>query len=94
EILKPDVILFEEQLPANTWVASKQALDNCDLLLVIGSSLSVVPVADLPVRAIRKNANIIIINEMATDFDKLANIVIHRDVAEILPKITKRVLYV
>lgn len=92
-ILKPDVILFGEQLPAHTWKAAKKALDSCDLLLAVGSSLTVVPVADLPKRAIRKKAKLIIINKMKTHLDHLADVVIRRDVAEILPKITQGVLY-
>ncbi len=93
EILKPDVILFGEQLPSHTWKAAKKALDSCDLLLAIGSSLTVTPVADLPVRAIREGAKLIILNKVETHLDKLANVIIRRNVAEILPKITQRVLY-
>jgi len=93
EILKPDVILFGEQLPANTWKAAKKAVDACDLLCVVGSSLTVTPVADLPLRAIRNGAKFIILNNMETHLDKQANVIIRRDVAEILPKITQRVLY-
>lgn len=93
EILKPDVVLFGEQLPAHTWKEAKKAIGKCDLLLVIGSSLTVTPVADLPTRAIRKGVNLIILNKMKTHLDKLANVVIHRDVAEVLPKITQGVLY-
>ncbi|MEA2007934.1 MAG: NAD-dependent deacylase [Chloroflexota bacterium] len=92
-ILKPDVILFGEQLPARVWKEARKAVRNCDLLLVIGSSLMVTPIADLPLKAMQKNARLIILNKTETYLDEHANVVIHRDIAEILPKITQRVLY-
>ena len=93
EILKPDVILFGEQLPAKQWNAAQKAIDQCDILLVIGSSLTVVPVAELPKRAMKRDLYLIILNKMGTYLDKQADVVIHCDVAEILPKITQKVLY-
>jgi len=64
EILKPDVILFGEQLPASIWKEAKKAVDACDLLLVVGSSLTIAPAADLPIRATREGANLIILNKI------------------------------
>ncbi|RLD07346.1 MAG: RNA polymerase subunit sigma [Chloroflexota bacterium] len=92
-ILKPDVILFGEQLPAKTWKEARKAVGSCDLLFVIGSSLMVTPIADLPLKAMRKSASLIILNKTDTYLDGQADVVIHRDIAEILPKITQRVLY-
>jgi NAD-dependent deacetylase len=44
-VLKPDTVLFGEQLPANTWLKAVQASRECDLMIVAGSSLEVLPVA-------------------------------------------------
>ncbi|KPJ90600.1 MAG: hypothetical protein AMJ53_13245 [Gammaproteobacteria bacterium SG8_11] len=90
--LKPDAILFEEQLPILTWMAVEEAIGKCDLLLVAGSSLEVVPVARLPYAAVSHGAKLIIINHTETYIDSRADIVINQDVADILPLITNELL--
>ena len=50
-VLKPDLVLMGEQLPAKTWLEALQASKQCDLMIVAGSSLEVLPVAGLPMRA-------------------------------------------
>lgn len=92
-ILKPDVVLFGEQLPFQIWKKAQKATRACDLMIVVGSSLTVSPVADLPAEALRRGANLIILNKMETYLDQKADIVIHQDVAKILPEITRSVLY-
>ncbi len=91
-ILKPDAILFGEQLPARTWLQALEASKQCDLIIVIGSSLEVLPVAGLPMRAIENGAQLIIINHMQTYIDIRADVVIHEDAAIIIPKVVKEVL--
>lgn len=86
-ILKPDVILMEEQLPIRVWRASEKAIKKCDLLLVAGSSLEVVPVAGLPYQAVSRNAELIIVNNEPTYIDSRAAVVLNYDVAEALPAI-------
>jgi NAD-dependent deacetylase len=92
EILKPDVILFEEQLPQKTWLQAKQACKDCNILLVVGSSLEVTPVATLPLKALEGNAGLIIINESPTYLDSCADVLIQDDAADILPLISRRVI--
>jgi NAD-dependent deacetylase len=89
-ILKPDVILFGEQLPYKQIQLAKDATQKCDLMIVIGSSLEVYPASDLPVLAHRNNAKIIIINLQPTPLDKIADIIIRDDAAIILPAIMKQ----
>ncbi|RME07559.1 MAG: NAD-dependent deacylase [Anaerolineae bacterium] len=89
QILKPDAILFEEQLPATTWVAARQQASRCDLMIVLGSSLMVMPVAGLPLKAVENGARLIIINKTATYLDERADAVLHADVAEIVPALTR-----
>lgn len=86
-ILKPDVILFGEALPVPALMAAKQAADTCDLMLVAGSSLEVAPASDLPMLAYRRQAKLIVINREPTYIDHLGDVVIHADVAEVLPQI-------
>ena len=92
QILKPDVILFEEQLPKATWLKAQKACQNCSVIIVAGSSLEVTPVATLPQRALENNAQLIIVNQGATYLDSVAEVRIEGDVAEILPLISQAVL--
>ncbi len=91
-ILKPDVILYEEQLPVKTWNKAEAACKNCELMVVIGTSLEVMPSAKLPVQAMDHGAHLIILNNADTFMDVRADVVIQADVTEILPQITDEVL--
>jgi len=91
-ILKPDVILMEEQLPARAWQQAVSASQNCSLMIVVGSSLEVVPVANLPMRALDNGAHIIIINKTPTYIDVRADVVFHEDLIDIVPAIVDQLL--
>jgi len=91
-VLKPDIILFGEQLPATTWLKAVDASKKCDLMIVAGSSLEVLPVAGLPMRAIENGAHLIIINKSITYLDVRADVVFNEDVKEIIPRIVNEVL--
>jgi NAD-dependent deacetylase len=86
-VLKPNVILFGEQLPAKELIAAERTAASCDVMMVIGSSLEVAPACDLPLKAKRRGAAIILINYEATPVDSIADVVIRDDVATILPQI-------
>jgi NAD-dependent deacetylase len=92
KVLKPDVILFEEQLPFRTWMRAQEACRRCDLILVAGSSLEVSPAANLPFEAVRNGARLIIVNQTPTYLDPRAEVLLRGDVAETLPVITKGVM--
>ena len=93
-ILKPDVILFGEQLPQKVLFEAQSESRSCDLMIVIGSSLEVLPVAGLPMQALDRGAHLIIINNSPTYLNVRADIVLPQDVAMIVPAIAERVLYV
>lgn len=88
-VLKPDVILFGEQLPVDAVHAASQAAHDCDLMLVAGSSLTIEPAASLPVIAKQRGASLIIVNYQNTLLDYLADVVINEDVAVILPQLAE-----
>jgi NAD-dependent deacetylase len=92
-ILKPDVILFGEQLPQSAWYEAQRAARQCDLMIVAGSSLEVLPVARLPMQALDRGAHLIIINNTPTYLNVRADVIIMDDVATTLPKIAKRVFH-
>lgn len=90
-ILKPDVILFGEQLPQQTWMEALQASRSCDLMIVAGSSLEVLPVAGLPMKALDRGAHLIILNQTPTYLSPRADVVILENVAEVIPEIAEQV---
>lgn len=92
-ILKPDVILFGEQLPQSAWCEAQKEARRCDLMIVAGSSLEVLPVAGLPMQAVDRGAHLIVINNSPTYINVRADVVIMDDVAAILPEIAKRALH-
>jgi len=92
-ILKPDVILFGEQLPQAAWYEAQRAARQCDLMVVAGSSLEVLPVAGLPMQALDRGAHLIIINSTPTYLNVRADVVIPGDVAATIPEIAKRVFH-
>jgi NAD-dependent deacetylase len=90
-LLKPDMILYEEQLPAQTWKQARKEVLSCDLMLILGSSLTVTPVCDLPLSALGRGAKLIIVNRTHTHLDDLADTSIQGDLEKILPMIVDKV---
>lgn len=64
--LRPDVVWFNEMLDPVVLDAAMNAVDACDVMLCVGSSLEVEPAASLPWRALRRGATVIEINPQAT----------------------------
>ncbi len=86
-VLKPNVILFGELLPVTVLNQSKKLARQCDVMLVVGSSLEVAPAGDLPLLAKQSGARLIIVTISETHLDYLADVVIHADVDEVLPQL-------
>lgn len=91
-ILKPDVILYEEQLPIRIWLQAEEACKTCDLMLVAGTSLEVMPSARLPVDVLEHGAHLVIVNRTETYVDVRADVILRGDVADLLPRLTAEVL--
>jgi len=90
-ILKPDLVLMGEQLPVQIWLQAQEASKSCDLMIVAGSSLEVLPVAGLPMQALQNGAHLILINYSETYLDPRADVVLHENVAEIFPRIIQQI---
>jgi len=88
-VIKPNVVLFGEQLPIVAVNAAMAHIRQADLMLVVGSSLEVVPVSHLPVLVHERGGRLIIINLSSTFIDDVADVVIHADIVEILPLIAR-----
>jgi NAD-dependent deacetylase len=91
-VLKPNVVLFGEELPADALQEAQRLARRCDVMLVAGSSLEVWPVADLPRLARSAGARLVIVNREPTPLDDLAEVVVRADVAEALPALAEAVL--
>lgn len=89
-VLKPNVILFGEQLPIRELNGAQDAARKCDAMVIIGSSLEVAPASDIPVLAKRNGAKLVIINLDPTPLDAMADVVIHERAALTLPEIIRR----
>jgi NAD-dependent protein deacetylase/lipoamidase len=84
-ILKSATISFGQSLVIDDLVRAEQAARQCDLLLAVGSSLSVYPIADVVPLAKSRGAQVVIVNAEPTQLDDLADIVLRGSISEILP---------
>lgn len=82
-MLRPDVVLFGEQLDEGLWQKATQAIKACDLLLIIGTSLQVKPVANLPKKvAHHPRKKMIVVNRQPTPFNRFAQLIVEEDLGE------------
>lgn len=84
-ILKPATISFGQAMPQEALGSSFRHAGECDLCLVLGSSLVVYPAASVPERAFQSGARLLIINRDSTHLDGQADLVIHESVGKALP---------
>lgn len=90
-ILKPDVVLFGEALPEKTLTEATRRSQNCDLLIIIGSTLVIYPAAYIPMYAKNAGAKLAIINLSDTPLDHYATLVIHGKAGEIMSRVIGKV---
>ena len=80
--VKPDVVLFGELLPPDAMAEAERLCARADLLLCIGSSLEVYPVAGLPELTLDRGGRIAIVTQSSTPYDSAAAVRLDGDVAE------------
>jgi NAD-dependent deacetylase len=90
-ILKPDAVLFGEALPQETLLEASRRSQNCDLFIVIGSTLIIYPAAYMPTYARDAGARLAIINLTPTPLDHYATVVIQGEAGQIMPRVMERV---
>jgi NAD-dependent deacetylase len=88
-VLKPDITLFGEMLPYETWVAAEEHCQQADVVLIAGSSLEVFPAASLPEIGLENGAELIINNISPTYLDRSASVLLPYDVSAVLPRIAR-----
>jgi NAD-dependent deacetylase len=80
EVLKPDVVLFGELLDEAAMARASELAAGADLLLCIGSSLEVYPVAGLPELTLERGGRLAIVTRSTTPFDRWAAVRLDGDV--------------
>jgi len=90
-ILKPDVVFFGETLPERVLMEASARSRQCDLFMVIGSTLIIYPAAYMPEYALERRARLVIINLSPTPMDKQAEVVIRAKAGEVMPEVVQLV---
>ena len=88
-ILKPDTVSFGQSMPVKETEEAFHRARNCDLFIVIGSSLVVQPAATVPLEAKESGAKLVIINRDPTYHDSYADVVIHGSAGEVMSQVLK-----
>ena len=86
-ILKPDVVFFEEMLPVDAIDRAYELARQAGLLLVVGSSLEVWPVAELPSVTKAAGGEVAIVNVGPTSFDGGAALKIEESAGDVLERV-------
>jgi NAD-dependent protein deacetylase/lipoamidase len=85
--MKTATILFGQRVPDDVLSRARAMANECDLFLVAGSSLQVMPAAALPRQALMRDAPLIIINLQPTTLDDYADVILRAKAGEALPPI-------
>ena len=91
-VLKPNVILYGEQLPIDVFNEAQLMARTCDLMVIAGSSLEVTPACEIPMLALENGARLIIINFDPTYIDEYADVVFREDVVDVLSILADNVI--
>jgi NAD-dependent deacetylase len=84
-ILKVDVVYFGERLPERALDRAVAAARGADVLLAVGTTLTVQPVASLAVVAVEAGAELVVVNAEPTPYDHLAERVVRDPIEQALP---------
>ncbi len=85
--VRPQVVLFGEELPREAMARAGEEICKCDVALLLGSSSVVYPANYLPVLVKENNGKVIIVNQMETELDQIAEIVVHGSISHILEQV-------
>ena len=91
-LVKTNTVMFGEMLPDEAISRAGLFLAQSDAVLVLGSTVSVWPAADVVMRAANTAKPVVIINRGATEADGLAAVKIDASIGEVLPELVARLL--
>jgi NAD-dependent deacetylase len=89
-VLKPDVVMFGELLPPPAIARAESLARGAALMLVVGSSLEVYPVAGLPLETLANGGRLAIVNRSSTPLDARASFVVDGGAGETLRALADR----
>ena len=81
-LVKPDVVLFGEMLPVDAMEEAQELAEGADLMLCVGSSLEVYPVAGLPQVTLEGGGRLAIVTQSSTPYDREAEVRLGGDVVD------------
>ncbi len=87
-IIKPDIVFYEESLNVKLLEKAFSDFSNCDLCLVLGSSLTVQPASSLPLLSVNNLSKLVIVNASTTPLDKNATLCF-KDLNQVFTEINK-----
>ena len=90
-MLKPNAVLFGEQLPYDVLTEASHRSSGSDLFVVVGSTLVVYPAAYMPIYAVQAGARLVIINLSSTPMDGEAAVLINAKAGEAMSRIVDKV---
>lgn len=91
QLLKPDVVFFGEGIPEQALSGATALAQSCGVMLVIGTSATVVPCSMIPHMARRGGAALVELNTEPTELTSACDYAIHGDAAQTLPQLVERV---
>lgn len=83
-LLKSATISFGQAMPEKEMMFAEAEAINCDLCIVLGSSLVVYPAASIPLYAKQNGAKYVIINREPTEHDEMADLVLNTEIGPLL----------
>jgi NAD-dependent deacetylase len=89
-LIRPDVVWFGEDLPADAWGRSLDAVAASDVAVVVGTSAIVYPAAGLPELALANGIPVIEVNPERTPLSEHASISLRESAASALPNLLQR----
>lgn len=91
-LLKPDVVMFGETIPPDAMMEAERLAQNCDVVIIVGTSAQVYPAAQLPVTAKHNGAYIIEANIEKTDFtNTITDAFLEGPAGQTLPKLIRHI---
>ena len=88
-ILKSATISFVQGLVGEDLARAEQAARSCDLMLAIGTTLAVYPIAAVVPIAAEHGASVVIVNAEPTEMDSLADVLVRGSISEVLPRMLR-----
>lgn len=90
-LLRPDVTLFGESLPGEAIAEARSLAEKADVVLALGSSLSVEPGASIP-KAVTRDGTLVVVTDEGTPYDGRSAAAFRMDVTEFLPRLAELIL--